>query len=308
MQTKYFETLFFTAVFSFSLLFSSHVNAATPIKKLAKTLSIIVANEPGEVGVGLIVNGRDTVAVNDFPGYPMMSVFKVHQALALCHDFDRRGLSLDTLLTIRRSSLDAKTWSPMMKEHTEAEFRLTVKDLLRYTLTQSDNNASNLMFRRLTSVARTDSFIATIIPRHSFRIAYTEEAMAADHDKAYENFTSPTGAAALMNRLYTDSLVSKEKQDFIKQTLMECQTGKDRIVAPLMGKEDIAVGHKTGSGYKSADGRLAAHNDVAFIRLPNGNHYALAVFVKDYKGDETQAAKVIARVSEAVYKWMEEMP
>ena len=26
----------------------------------------------------------------------MMSVFKVHQALALCNDFDNKGISLDT--------------------------------------------------------------------------------------------------------------------------------------------------------------------------------------------------------------------
>mgnify|MGYP007079152310 FL=1 len=28
----------------------------------------------------------------------MMSVFKVHQALALCNDFDNKGISLDTLV------------------------------------------------------------------------------------------------------------------------------------------------------------------------------------------------------------------
>ena len=31
---------------------------------------------------------------NDKSVYPMMSVFKVHQALALCNDFDNKGISL----------------------------------------------------------------------------------------------------------------------------------------------------------------------------------------------------------------------
>ena len=44
----------------------------------------------------------------------MMSVFKVHQALALCNDFDKKGLSLDTLVKINREKLDPKTWSPIM--------------------------------------------------------------------------------------------------------------------------------------------------------------------------------------------------
>ena len=188
-----------------------------------------------------------------------------------------------------------------MKEHPEPVISLTVKDLLRYTLIQSDNNASNIMFKELVSVARTDSFIATLIPRTSFRIAYTEGEMSVDHDKAYSNYTSPLGAAMLMNRLFTDSLVSREKQCFMMNTLEECITGKDRIVAPLLGKEGITIAHKTGSGYINENGELAAHNDVAYIRLPNNVCYSLAVFVKDFKGNEAQASKAVARVSAIVY-------
>ena len=153
----------------------------------------------------------------------------------------------------------------------------------------------------MVNVAQTDSFIATLIPRSSFQIAYTEEEMSADHDKAYSNYTSPLGAAMLMNRLFTDKIISDEKQDFIKNTLKECKTGVDRIAAPLLDKEGVVIAHKTGSGDINENGILAAHNDVAFIRLPNNEYYTLAVFVKDFKGNETQAAKVIARISETVY-------
>ena len=137
----------------------------------------------------------------------MMSVFKVHQALALCNDFDNKGISLDTLVNINRDKLDPKTWSPMLKDYSGPVISLTVRDLLRYTLTQSDNNASNLMFKDMVNVAQTDSFIATLIPRSSFQIAYTEEEMSADHNKAYSNYTSPLGAAMLMNRLFTEGLI-----------------------------------------------------------------------------------------------------
>ena len=136
---------------------------------------------PGEVGVAVLINGADTVAVNNENVYPMMSVFKVHQALAVCHWLDQRGLSLDTLLTMQREELDPKTWSPMLKEHPESSITLSVRELLRYALIQSDNNASNVLFERLVGVAETDSFVATLIPRSSFRIAYTESEMAEDH-------------------------------------------------------------------------------------------------------------------------------
>lgn len=291
------------AVFMLSLYKSakSHGNAALYTGILTDTISKIVSDYPGEIGVAVIINGADTVAVNNKSIYPMMSVFKVHQALAVCNDFDSKRLSLDSLITIHRDELDPKTWSPMMKEHLEPVISLTVRDLLRYTLILSDNNASNFMFKRLVDVAKTDSFISTLIPRLSFRIAYTEEEMSADHDKAYANCTSPLGAAMLMERLFTDSLLSCEKQCFIMNTLKECVTGNDRIVAPLLEREGITIAHKTGSGYTDENGVLVAHNDVAYIRLPNNVCYTLAVFVKDFKGNETQAAKVIARISAIVY-------
>ena len=222
-------------------------------------------------------------------------------AIAVCEDLDRRGIPLDSLIRINRADLDPDTWSPMLKEHDEPQFELTVKDLLRYTLMQSDNNASNLMFSEIAGVGQTDSLIATIIPRDAFRIVYTEREMARDHGKAYANRTTPLGAAQLIYSLYTDSLVSVDKQEFLRNTLRECKTGNDRIVAPLLGKKGVVIGHKTGSGYTTPEGVLVAHNDVAYICLPDGRKYALAVFVKDCNGDEKRAAEAIARISEAVY-------
>ena len=272
-------------------------------KLLADTLQCIAADYPGEIGVALIINNTDTITVNNKNTYPMMSVFKVHQALAVCNKLDRTGSSLDDTITIKKSHLDPTTWSPMLKEHAEPQFSLTIKELLCYTLTQSDNNASNLMFKKLAGVTETDRFIATLIPRTSFQIAYTEEDMSAVHARAYSNRTSPLGAAILMNRLFTDNIISSRKQRFIMNMLKECATGKDRIVAPLPGKEaGVAVAHKTGSGYVNKNGELVAHNDVAYIRLPDNVSYTLAVFVKNFKGDEAQASKAIARISATVYE------
>lgn len=268
---------------------------------LTDSVALIVADCPGDVGVALIVNDEDTFTVDNGNVYPMMSVFKVHQALAVCRALDRRGITLDTVLAIRRDALDSGTWSPMMKEHPEEVMELSVGELLRYTLAMSDNNASNLMFGRLVGVEETDSLIATIIPRQSFSIACTEEEMSADHGKARANRTSPLGAAALMNRIFTDSLVSGAKQDFIRRTLAGCRTGADRIVVPLLGRAGVEVAHKTGSGYRDADGILAAHNDVAYVRLPNGTRYSLAIFVKDFRGSEEDASRYMARISAAVY-------
>ena len=292
----------FTLVFSLFCKSATKDSAISPLTDiLTDSISQIVSACPGEIGVAVIINNTDTVKVNNKSVYPMMSVFKVHQALALCNDFDKKGLSLDTLVNINRGKLNLKTWSPMIKDYSEPIISLTVRDLLRYTLTQSDNNASNFMFKDIVNVAQTDSFIATLIPRSSFQIAYTEEEMSADHNKAYSNYTSPLGAAMLMNRLFTEGLIGDEKQSFIKNTLKECKTGVDRIAAPLLDKKGVTIAHKTGSGDVNENGLLSAHNDVAFICLPNNTCYTLAVFVKDFKGNESQASQFVAHISAVVY-------
>lgn len=272
--------------------------------ELKKELTAIADSAKGDVGIALIYDG-DTLTVNNDAIYPMMSVFKLHQAVALCRMFEENGTSLDSVMTLRRSELDPDTWSPMLKDHSDEEISLPMRRLLEYTLIESDNNASNEMFVRLMPPAACDSVIAGIIPRGSFEIRFNEAEMQADHSRAYSNRTSPLGAAILIDRLFTDTLVGKSYQDFIKSALLRCQTGPDKISAALSETEGITIGHKTGSGYRDENGRLTASNDVAFITLPDGRHYSLAVFVKDFDGTDAEAAATIARISAAVIKALE---
>ena len=271
---------------------------------LEKELTAIADSAKGEIGIALIYDG-DTLTVNNDAIYPMMSVFKLHQAVALCRMFEENGTSLDSVMTLRRSELDPDTWSPMLKDHSGEEISLPMRRLLEYTLIESDNNASNEMFVRLMSPAACDSVIAGIIPRGSFEIRFNEAEMQNDPSRAYSNRTSPLGTAILIDRVFTDTLVGKSYQDFIKSALLRCQTGPDKISAALSETEGITIGHKTGSGYRDENGRLAASNDVAFISLPDGRHYALAVFVKDFDGTDAEAAAIIARISAAVIKALE---
>lgn len=275
-------------------------------RQLQAELEKIAGKCNGEIGIAVIVNGKtddrcDTIVVNNEDKYPMMSVFKLHQAMALSHKLDAEGISLDTVICMNRNFLDPDTWSPMLKDYSDPEICLPVSKLMEYTLQLSDNNASNEMFRQLMPPGDCDSYIATLIPRNSFRIKHTEAEMKRDHSQAYANHTSPLGAASLIHRLYTDSLLSLEKQRFLQETLQHCGTGMDRISEPLQGIDGIRIGHKTGSGYRNERGELTAHNDVAFVLLPNGIRYSLAVLIKDIPGTEAEASAIISRISRTVW-------
>lgn len=60
--------------------------------ELEQALRTLVERKRAETGIAVILNGTDTVTVNDAGRYPMMSVFKFHQALAVADFLDRNGL------------------------------------------------------------------------------------------------------------------------------------------------------------------------------------------------------------------------
>ncbi len=188
------------------------------------------------------------------------------------------------------------------EDHPESAISLPVSELLKYILQLSDNNASNLLFDRIVSVSDCDSFIRQSTGIEDFKISFTERQMHADHSLADGNCGSPLSCAMLIEKIFTDSIVSAKKQRAIRQMLLECHTGLDRIPAPLQGIQGVTVAHKTGSGFRNANGELWAHNDVGRVKLPDGRSYVLAVMIKNFKGDETEASAVIAEISAAVFK------
>ncbi|MCD8237330.1 MAG: class A beta-lactamase-related serine hydrolase [Prevotellaceae bacterium] len=276
------------------------------MEELKDSLTGIAGEYPGEIGIALLTDRGDTVVVNDEDKYPLMSVFKLHQTISICRLFELRGTTTDSIVDIRREQLNPDTWSPMLTDYSSDSIRISVGELIRYALIQSDNNASNYLFENIESVADADRFISTLIPRETFRLAVTESDMWSNHALCYENHSSPLGAACLMNRLFTDSIIGSRNRDFICTALRECKTGTDRIVEPLTDKDGVTVAHKTGSGFRDEHGVLSAHNDVAFVALPDGRHYTLAVLVKDFNGSEKQASEAISRVSAAVYAALSE--
>ena len=250
-----------------------------------------------EIGYAMIVGGGDTVTVNNDDKYPMMSVFKLHQAIALCDLFDRTGQSLDSIVEIPRSELNPQTWSPMLSDIPDSIISLPIRGLLNYALTLSDNNASNYLFNHIQSVKDADEYISTLIPRESFHMEFTEDEMFADHSLARGNHSSPLGAAMLIKKLFTDSIVSHDHAEFLRTTLASCQTGTDRIPAAFTDITGVRIAHKTGSGFRDENGLLTAQNDVAFIELPDGRQVTIAIFVKDFDGDDQQASELIKNVA-----------
>lgn len=268
---------------------------------LRDDLYALIDTVPGTVGIAFI-SDTDTVTVNNGVKYPMMSVFKLHQALAVANAIERNGGTLDSLIYVHSDELDRNTWSPMLKKYKSGDFNISVGELMKYAVTNSDNNASNLLFKYIVSPDETDRFIRSVAGDTTFQIRYSEAEMKADNTLSYSNYTSPLAAALLIRQVFTEKLTENASQDSIRQYLTEVTTGQDKLGAAAKGSEVVIFAHKTGSGYRNAAGELMAHNDVGYFQFADGRNYSIAVFIRDFRGSEDEASHIIAGISKCVYK------
>ena len=81
--------------------------------------------------------------------------------------------------------------------------------------------------------------------------------------------------------------------------LEQYRTGLDRLAFPILPTNAL-IGHKTGTGFPTPEGRISAVNDCGYVNLPNGTRYSIAVFVADSNYDIATTSAIIAEVSKIV--------
>ena len=278
-----------------TLLFARQTQLETQLKEAIK-------GKKAEIGIAVIIDGKDTVTVNNDIHYPLMSVFKFHQALALADYMGKQKQSLETRLPIKKSDLKPDTYSPLRDKYPQGGTEMSIADLLRYTLQQSDNNACDILFNYQGGPDAVNKYIHSLGIREC-AIVGTETAMHEDLNLCYENWTTPLAAAELVEIFRKKPLFPNVYKDFIFQTMVECQTGQDRLVAPLLDKK-VTVGHKTGTGDLNAKGQQIGCNDIGFVLLPGGRTYSIAVFVKNSEENNQANSKIIANISRIVYEYV----
>lgn len=282
------------------LAFISIIVKANPLDSLRNEIIHSIGKYDAKIGVAVMINDTDTLTVNNSDEYPMMSVFKFHQALAVCYFLQTEGIPLDSVIYISRKELRENTYSPLRDRFPEGNIRISLSELMEYTLQLSDNNACDILFNRILSLKDTDRYIRSL-GIDDFSIEMDENDMHENLDNCYRNRTTPMAAVRLINLFLDGGAVTGEYYDFIKRTMTECTTGTARLPYPLKDT-DVVIGHKTGTSDKNSDGRYIGINDIGFIDLPDSDSYQIAVFVKDSAENYEATEKIIAEISTIVYK------
>lgn len=257
------------------------------VQKLAHSLE-------ARVGMAAVMlDTGETVSIGDEAAYPMQSVFKFILALSVLKQVDEGKLDLEQIIHIRPEQLLKDTWSPLRERFPQGgDFSL--KELLRVTVQESDNNTCDLLFALIggTGTVQKDLKEWGI---SGINVRFTENEMLRNHDLQYVNSSRPSAMNALLRAFDEGKILNKDTQRFLWDIMAGCSTGATRLKGKL--PQDYVVAHKTGSGFTTPEGVIAAVNDVGIIVLPNGRKMAVSVFVMDSKDSLPACEKMIASMA-----------
>ena len=267
---------------------------------LSRSLEQALHGFCGRVGVAVVYGRGDSllVAGDAAHSYPLSSVVKFPQALYVLGRAPGCGVPADSTVTLAPAEMVRDTWSPLRDRYPRGGVRLTVGDLLLYSLQQSDNVACDALFRRFGAPARVEAYVRSLgFP--GFHIGVTEAEMHDEPARAVANRSTPVEAARLFYGFTEGRWLSPGAQAFVSDALLGCSTGTDRLPAGLAGT-GARIGHKTGTGFRDAAGRMQGFNDAGFVLLLDGRRYAMAVFIDDALASDAECAALMARLSALV--------
>ena len=276
-------------------------SAFSQTDNLRRKIEDIIASKKATVGVAVLnIENKDTLSINGNVHFPMQSVFKFHIALAVLDGVDKGKFKLKQKIFIKKKDLLPNTWSPMRDKYPNGNVYLSLAEILQFTVSQSDNNGCDILIRLLGGTQVIDDYIHGIGIK-DFSIKTNEEEMHKDWNVQFTNWTTPFAAVEALKTAFEKKILSPKSHKFLWKAMTETSTGKNKIKGQLpLG---TVVGHKTGYSGANAQGLTAVTNDIGIVTLPNGNHFAVSVFVSMSTEKEAVNDRIIADITKAVWDY-----
>jgi len=264
---------------------------------LKKSLENVSRTITADVGVTIIdLQSQETLSLNGDNHFPMQSVFKFHIALAALCLVDKGKLSLHQKYRVTKDHYFT-TWSVMMRAYPEAHMDVTLKELITWTVMNSDNVACDMLLEILGGPDNVHKFIKTV-GITDIAIVANEREMHSDWNVQFSNWTTPNATATLLKLFYEGKILTTESKDFLWKLMVDTPNAPKRLKGML--PETTVVARKPGTG--DWNGKVfGAVNDVGILVLPNGKKIIIAAYVTRAKGEFNAIEEAIAKMSRVVY-------
>lgn len=291
-MTKLFNIILFSLL-SFSTF-------AQSTNELRQQLNQIISSKNATVGISIKgIEDKDTLSINGNLKAPMMSVFKFHIALTVLNRVDEGKLSLTQQIFIKKKELHEDTWSPMREDYPDGNVNLTLDKVLRYTISHSDNNGCDILIDLLGGTKEVQKFINKLGIK-DFVIKVNEQQMRT-WENLYVNTTTPLATTVLLEKFFKGEILKENTTKYLYQIMTETSRGLTWMKAGL--PENTQLAHRTGiSGTNDANLRVAM-NDIGIVKLPNGKHFILSVYLKNITEKQEDTEKIIAAITKATWDY-----
>lgn len=280
-------------------LFSLQLKSQT-IQDLKSKINTIISTKNATVGISVKgIEDKDTLSINGNKEMPMLSVFKFHIALAVLNQVDKGKLKLGQKFFIKKEELLPETWSPIRDEYPQGNIYLTLDQLLRYTVSHSDNNGCDILLKIVGGAPAVQKFINQQGIK-DFTIRLNEEQMNT-FESYFINTSTPLATTDLLEKFYKGKVLKKETTKYLYQIMVETSRGLTWMKAGLPTGTELA--HRTGISGRNEQNIRAAMNDVGIVKLPNGKHFILSVYLKNINEEMKDTEKIIADIGSVVWDY-----
>lgn len=270
--------------------------------ELQKQIEQIAAAAKGRVGVRAVtLETGEAVSLNPQEHYPMQSVYKLPIGMAVLEQVDAGKIKLEERVRVEKSDYLKKEQHSPIRDNNPDGTELSVRELLRFAVSESDGTASDVLLRLVGGAEAVTKYLNRLKVT-GIIVANSEKEIGQDWETQYRNWASPEGAVTLLRALHERRALSEQSTALLLKFMTESPTGPKRLKGLL--PQGAVVAHKTGTSGVNASGINAATNDIGIMTLPNGRHVAIAVFVSDSPAGIATSEAVIAKVARAVWdKW-----
>lgn len=291
-MTKLFNIILFSLL-SFSTF-------AQSTNELRQQLNQIISSKNAAVGLSIKgIEDKDTLSINGNLKAPMMSVFKFHIALTVLDKVDQGKLSLTQEIFIKKKDLHEDTWSPMREDYPDGNVNLTLDKVLRYTISHSDNNGCDILIDVLGGTKEVQKFINKQGIK-DFVIKVNEQQMRT-WENLYVNTTTPLATTVLLEKFFKGQILKESTTKYLYQIMVETSRGLTWMKAGLPKNTELA--HRTGISGTNDDNLRVAMNDIGIVKLPNGKHFILSVYLKNITEKQEDTEKLIADITKATWDY-----
>jgi beta-lactamase class A len=269
---------------------------------LAAALQLPPQQSDAVLGVAAIhlESGR-RVGVRGGERFPMGSVYKFPIVLAALRRVDAGTWKLDRKITIQPKDF-SPGWSPLRDAAKGKPITVTLSELLRYTVSISDNTACDTTIRLLGGPAAVAAQMKAL-GVGGIRIDRDEKTIAAHlaepggrtkYVTDVRDTATPDDMAALLVAFWNrrDGL-SNASHDLLMKWMIDTPTGPRRIKAVVPAGSVVA--HKTGT-------MPGTVNDAAIVTSPDGkSHVVLVVFSRGGTSPESVREDDVAAAAKTAY-------